>query len=258
MLLDYHIHALAHGEYEYSWSWMAQFLNTARKRQLIEIGFTEHDEYSCRIDFNSLERIRQENEDITVKIGLEVDYWAGREKHIRQILARYPYDYVIGSIHYIDGWAFDHPDYKDQFEHIDIDEIYQRYFELVDSLVKSELFTVIGHIDLIKKWGHRPVKYHMSYYLKNVLKSIKKSDLTVEINSAGLRKPVAEIYPGQEILELMARMRIPITLASDAHHPSEVGEGLREAAYLAWKAGYREIATFNRGSRIMLPLVLEK
>ncbi len=256
MLLDYHIHAAAHGEYSYTWSWIEQFLNTARSRRLIEIGFAEHDEYSSRIDFELLEHIRQENEDITIKIGLEVDYWEGREKEIRQIVARYPFDYIIGSIHYMDGWAFDHPDYKDKFDSMDLDDIYQRYFELVNSSVKSGLFTVIGHIDLVKKWGHRSIKHNLSYYIKDVLNNIKKSDLTVEINSAGLRKPVAQMYPSREILEIMADMRIPITLSSDAHHPSEVGVGVIEAASLAWAAGYREIASFSRGSRIMLPLVL--
>ncbi len=256
MLLDYHIHAAAHGEYSYSWSWLEQFMNTARSRQLIEIGFTEHDEYINRIDFKLLERIRQEHEDITIKIGLEVDYWEGREKEIRQIAARYPFDYTIGSIHYLDGWAFDHPDYKDKYDSMDLDEIYQSYFNLVNRSVKSGLFTVIGHIDLIKKWGHRPIKHNLSYYIKDVLHSIKKSDLTVEINSAGLRKPVAQLYPGQEVMEMMAGMRIPITLCSDAHHPSEVGAGIKEAAHAAWAAGYREIATFNRGRRIMLPLVI--
>ncbi len=256
MLLDYHIHAAAHGEYSYSWSWLEQFMNTARSRQLIEIGFTEHDEYINMIDFQLLERIRQENDDITVKIGLEVDYWEGREKEIRQIVAGYPFDYIIGSIHYIDGWAFDHPDYKDKFDSMDLDDICQRYFDLVNSSVRSGLFTVIGHIDLVKKWGHRPVKHNLRYYTKDVLNNIKKSDLTVEINSAGLRKPVAEMYPSREILELMAEMKIPITLSSDAHHPSEVGVGVAEAASMAWAVGYREIASFSRGSRIMLPLVL--
>ncbi|KUG04733.1 histidinol-phosphatase [hydrocarbon metagenome] len=256
MLLDYHIHALAHGEHNYSMDWLEQFLNTARSRQLIEIGFTEHDEFSSRIDFKLLERIRQENDDIAVKIGLEVDYWEGREKQISLIMARYPYDYVIGSIHYIDGWAFDHPDHRDGFEQMDIDEIYRHYFEIVNSSVKSGLFTIIGHIDLVKKWGHRPFKHNVNNYIKDVLNSIKKSDLTVEINSAGLRKPVAQIYPAREILEIMAGMKIPITLCSDAHHPSEVGAGIRQAAHLAWAAGYREIAAFNRGRRIMLPLVL--
>ncbi len=256
MLLDYHIHAAAHGEYDYSWTWIEQFINTARRRQLIEIGFIEHDEYSSKIDFNLLERIQQKNDDITVKIGLEVDYWEGRENLIRQILARYPYDYIIGSVHYINGWAFDHPDYRYKFDRMDIDEIYQRYYELVNSSVKSGLFTIIGHIDLIKKWGHRPINHNISYYIKDVLNSIKKAELTVEINSAGLRKPVAEMYPAREIMEIMAGMKIPITLSSDAHHPSEVGAGIREAAHLAWAAGYREIAAFSRGRRIMLPLVL--
>ncbi len=255
MLLDYHIHAVAHGEYQYSWEWIKQFVEKARSKKLIEIGFTEHDEYLGDIDFRLIEAIRQKYDDINIKIGLEVDYWEGREKEIRQLLACYPFDYVIGSIHYIDGWAFDHPDHRGRFDQVDIDEVYARYYQLLDRMVNSRLFTVVGHIDLVKKWGHRPIKHDLHYYSQEVLNSIKKLDLTVEINTAGLRKPVGQMYPDPDQLAFMAEMKIPVTIASDAHHPSEVGMGVTEAARAAWTAGFREIASFSRGRRIMLPLV---
>ncbi|NLL87045.1 MAG: histidinol-phosphatase HisJ family protein [Syntrophomonadaceae bacterium] len=254
MLLDYHVHAVAHGEYQYNCPWIRKFIETARSRQLSEIGFTEHDEYAAKIDYRLLETLRQEYDDITIKIGLEVDYWEGREKQIQQLLSSYPYDYIIGSIHYLDGWAFDHPDYRDGFEQKDIDQVYKRYFQLLGRMVDSGLFTIVGHFDLIKKWGHRPIGHRLNYYYDEVLNKIKKSDLCVELNSAGLRKPVGELYPGPEVLKVMASMKIPITLASDAHHPSEVGEGVREAAQAAWAAGYREIASWSRGKRVMVPL----
>lgn len=257
MLLDYHVHAVAHGEYEYSWSWIRQFIETARSQKLSEIGFTEHDNYRDKIDYRLLETLRREYHDITIKIGLEVDYWEGREKQIRQLLVGYPYDYSIGSIHYLDGWPFDHPDYRDRFETLDIDQVYQRYFQLLSRMVDSGLFTVIGHFDLIKKWGHRPVGHSLNYYYDEVLNKIRKSNLCVEINSAGLRKPVGELYPGTEILKVMASMKIPVTLASDAHHPAEVGKGVGKAAQAAWEAGYREIASLSRGKRVMLPLLLD-
>jgi len=255
MLLDYHIHAAAHGEYNYSWCWINQFLDAARGRNLKEIGFTEHDEFRESIDFALLERIRQENNDIAVRIGVEVDYWAGREKIIKEIVGSYQYDYIIGSVHFIDGWAFDHPDYRYQFNEKDIDEVYARYFDLLGQAVDSGLFNIVGHIDLVKKWGHRPVKNKLYYYTKGVLNKIKKSGMTVEINTAGLRKPVAEMYPSWDLLEIMFDMSIPITLSSDAHHPSEVGEGISEAAQMAWAVGYREISSYSRGRLKMVPLV---
>ncbi len=254
MLLDYHVHALAHGEYEYSQAWIRQFIDTARSLKLCEIGFTEHDEYIDKIDYRLLESLGREYDDITIKIGLEVDYWEGREKQIQAFKDQYPYDYLIGSIHYLDDWAFDHPDYQDKFEHMDIDQIYQRYFQVLSSMVDSGLFTVVAHFDLIKKWGHRPLKHGINYYCHEVLNKIKRSDLCVEINSAGLSKPVRELYPAPEILRMMADLRIPVTLASDAHHPAQVGEGVGEGAQALWEAGYREIASFSRGKRVMLPL----
>lgn len=254
MLQDYHVHALAHGEYEYTYDWLKKFLITARKRQIQELGFAEHDEFLSRIDTSILKRLQEEFPDITLRLGLEVDYIPGREDYIRQISQSYDFDYIIGSVHFIDGWGFDHPDLRHLFEEKDIDQVYSRYFELVQMAVKTGLFDIIGHLDLIKIWGHRPRRHNVLFYVESLLNSIKAAGMLIEINSAGLRKPVGEMYPQQEIIKLMASKQIAVTLGSDAHHPRQVGEGLREVRGVLINAGFTHRASLQQRQMEMQPL----
>ena len=112
MLQDYHVHALAHGEYQYTYEWLKQFLITARERQIFELGFAEHDEFVSQIDTSVLKRLQEEFPDIKLRLGLEVDYIPGREDYIQQLEQSCDFDYIIGSVHFIDGWGFDHPDFR--------------------------------------------------------------------------------------------------------------------------------------------------
>lgn len=254
MKIDYHIHALSHGEYEYTSEWLEKYIIRARELGIDELGFSEHDEFVNEIDYDILENVRKENLDIPIKLGLEVDYQLGLEKNIKELTSLKDFDYIIGSVHYINGWAFDHPDYKHKFKENDIDIIYQSYFDIVDNAVKSDLFDVLGHIDLIKKWGDRPKKKDVINYIKPVLSNIKDANLVVELNSSGLRKEVQEIYPQYEIIELMKEMDIEITFGSDAHHPSQIALDLDKLIFLAKKVGYKNIVTFTKREKSWLPL----
>ncbi|NLX03488.1 MAG: histidinol-phosphatase HisJ family protein, partial [Syntrophomonadaceae bacterium] len=174
--------------------------------------------------------------------------------YIQQIIHSYDFDYIIGSVHFIDGWGFDHPDFRHLFEGKDIDQVYGRYFELVQMAVKSGLFDIIGHLDLIKIWGHRPRRNNVMFYVEPLLNSIKAAGVLIEINSAGLRKPVGEIYPQKEIIDFMASKQIAVTLGSDAHHPWQVGEGLQEAQVVLINAGFTHLASLQQRQVKMQPL----
>lgn len=255
MLVDYHVHALAHGEYRYSQEWVNEFLDRASQRGIEELGFSEHDEYSELVDINLFKKLQiNRRNNINVKLGLEVDYIPGREEKIREIIISKEYDYIIGSVHYIDGWGFDHPDYRAGFNDRDIDEVYAQYANILMKMVQSDCFDVVGHIDLVKKWGYRPRKRTTIYYLEPVLKAIKKYGLAVEINSAGLRKTVEELYPASNLVNMMFSYSIPITFGSDAHHPDEMGEGLKEAYRSARQAGYRYLVRFDQHEKLVTPI----
>jgi histidinol-phosphatase (PHP family) len=247
MLVDYHVHVVAHGEYKYSWEWINKYLLQARQQGIEEVGFSEHDEFCSLTSCQLIEQLQKEwNGTITIRKGLEADYIPGRETEIIELMGKNAYDYIIGSIHFIDGWGFDHPDFRNGFEERDIDETYQRYTELLIQMAQTRLFDIVGHLDLIKIWGHRPRRQTSRHYFEPVLKTIKEYGLTVEINSAGLRKEVAEIYPALELIERMFQYSIPITFGSDAHHPEQIGEGLARAYQLARQAGYRYLVRFAR------------
>lgn len=253
-MLDYHVHVVAHGEYEYTDEWLGAYLKVARQKGVHEIGLAEHDEYVDCIDSDLLAQLAMDFSDILIRKGLEVDYIPGREQDIQAILNGQGFDYVIGSVHFINGWGFDHPDYKNLFNEKDIDEVYADYFALVGQAAATGFFDIIGHIDLVKIWGHRPAKNSLMYFVEPVLKRIKAANMVIEINSAGLRKPVGEIYPQREIVDAMFSLNIPITLGSDAHHPEQLGEGLDKAVLLAKQAGYRYAAGFDQRRRYYVDL----
>lgn len=255
MMADYHIHVLSHGEFEYKREWLNRFIDQACSRGIREIGFSEHDEFFAQVDLALFQQIKIERRsDITLKMGIEVDYMPGLEKNLIRLASIPELDYTIGSVHFIDGWAFDHPDFKDGYHNRDTDEIYARYTEILAQMAESGLFDIVGHLDLVKIWGHRPRRHNPEYYFEPVLNAVKASNMAVEINSAGLRKPVTEIYPAAALVKRMFEKNIPIVLGSDAHHPEQVGEGLKEACLLAMNAGYRSRVSFDRHQKTVQPI----
>ncbi|NLV16544.1 MAG: histidinol-phosphatase HisJ family protein [Syntrophomonadaceae bacterium] len=247
MLIDYHVHAMAHGEYKYSADWLQGYINQARARKISHLGFSEHDWLWSGIDLSAVQELapKPENADISIRVGIEVDYRPETENEIKALLGQNSLDYVIGSVHHIGEWPFDHADYKDKFLHCDIDEVYQEYYMLVQQAVRSQLFDIVGHLDLVKVWGFRSSKYQDSSRLKALLGEIRKSGMAVEVNTGGLRKPIGEIYPSENILHSLFENNIPITFGSDAHHPNQLGDGLSDACRMAWNVGYRSMAGFS-------------
>ncbi len=244
-LIDYHIHPYSHGEINLTEKKLKEFVNKARKKGLIEIGFSDHDQFLDQIDWNLLKNC-QKNSSLPVKLGLEIDYRPGREEVIKGILNKYELDYCIGSVHFIDQWNFDHPDYIQEYKKGDIDKLYEKYFSLVNQAVSSNLFDIIGHFDLIKIFNFYPDTYDLEKLVKPVLKEIKKRDLVVEINTNGLNKPVQEIYPSLEIIKMMKKLNILITTGSDAHSEDRVGENIFKILQMLRKTGYKEITSFNK------------
>ena len=254
MAVDYHVHVAAHGEYHYSEEWLNLYLQNARQRGIQAIGLAEHEEYRDRADQALIERLRRP--DLYVARGLEIDFIPGREETIKEMLDQYPLDFVIGSVHYIDGWPFDHPDYRQQFASADFDQVYSQYFALVDKLVGCGLFDIVGHLDLIKIWGHRPKLKNSLQYALPVLHSIKTAGMIIEINSAGIRKPVGEVYPAWKIIEEMFRLGLPVTMGSDAHNPDQVAEDFAEITRSLWDIGYRKVVAFRGRKPYLLPLII--
>jgi histidinol-phosphatase (PHP family) len=191
--------------------------------------------------------------DISIKLGIEVEYTPEIEKPTGEVLKNYDFDYIYGSTHFIGKWVFDHPAQKDEWKKRDVYEVYEEYFSTLRKMMASGLFDVVAHIDLVKKFGYRPDRSLAEIY-NEVARSIVRYDLCIEINTSGLRKPVKEIYPAEELLKICFDANVPIVLGSDAHRPDEVAMDFDRALALVKKIGYKKIATFSNRKRALVNL----
>lgn len=256
---DYHMHTplCRHASGE-----PVDYARRALEVGLTEIGFSDHSPMQ-RDDFDDwrmfdrqldeyVEKVRKAQREfpqLTIRFALEVDYLPGQESWIRDLAARHPWDYFIGSVHYVsDTWAVDSPYKLSEWKHRDTFEVWSVYFERLTMAAETGLFEIIGHTDLPKKFGHRPTKDCTPLYEK-FLNAAKRHNCAIELNTAGLRKDCKEIYPSREILALAFKKGVPITFGSDAHAPEEVGMNFAEAIQLARGAGYLEACRFEKRVR---------
>lgn len=221
-------------------------------------GFSEHapmdfdQHYRLPIDKvsvyeNEVKHLQKEFEkDITILLGYEVDFM----QHIPMldVILKAKVDYLIGSVHFLDGWGFDNPEFIGTYENSDIDKIWQDYFDCIEAMAKSNLFDIVGHLDLIKIFKFMPKK-EVSIIAKKSIQAIKKANMVVEINPAGFRKPINEQYPTTKLLEMCYEWDIPITFGSDAHAVNQVGFCYEEAVSIAKKIGYTQCVTFQQRQR---------
>jgi len=239
----------------------------AVKVGLSEIGFSDHspmprddfDDWRMRADqldeyVTKVEAARRAHPGLTIKLALEVDYLPGYEDWIRDLASRHPWDYLIGSVHYIASspaaeepgqvWAIDSPQTIAEWKRRDPFEVWSAYFERLTLAAESGLFNVIGHADLCKKFCFYPKQDCEPLFIR-FLEAAKRSGTAIELNTAGLRKDCREIYPSLRILRLAAERDVPITFGSDAHAPGEVGADFDKALNLAREAGYRRYSRFT-------------
>jgi len=201
------------------------------------LAFEEMEAYRADV----LEAKERYADQIEILLGYEVDWLPG---HMDKRVLQADVDYLIGSVHFIDKWGFDNPEFLNGWKEKDIDEIWQAYFEATEAMANSGLFDIVGHFDLIKVFKYLP-KQDTRILAKDALKAIKASGMVLELNTAGLRKPTGEIYPSKTLLEAAYELDIPITFSSDAHSPKQVGLGYEAATQLARDVGYTKAVTFK-------------
>jgi histidinol-phosphatase (PHP family) len=204
------------------------------------MGFEEMQKYEEKI--NSLKKKYKDK--IKILTGYEVDFTPMVDKRVLQR----DVDYLIGSVHFLDNWGFDNPEFIKEWDRRDVDDVYREYFSLIEKMANSKLFQIVGHIDLVKVFGHKPKKL-IKDLAKDAIKAIKKNNLVVEVNTAGLRKKAKEIYPGDEILEMILDEGIDVTTSSDAHSINQVGFMLKETTEKLKKLGVKRLAYFEKKSK---------
>ena len=257
MIIDLHNHTplCNHAEGKIS-----EYIENAIKSGTKVFGFSDHapmdfdTEYRMKFDemkgyeAEVLKNKQKYKDKIEILLGYEVDYLKG---HIDSRVINADVDYLIGSVHFIDEWGFDNPEFIGRYKSEDIDEIWQKYFNATKEMAESGLFDIVGHLDLIKVFKFMPNK-DINELAKETLLAIKKADMVLEINVAGYRKPIGEAYPSPELLKEAYKMEIPITFGSDAHKPEQVSLYNDEVINMAKNVGYTKCAFFRNRKREFL------
>ncbi len=191
-------------------------------------------------------------EETDLRLGVEADFVPGAEDRIANLLEARDFDYVVGSVHFLGDLAVDYEAY-DVYRAMEVEKVWRRYFETLGEAARSGLFDILGHPDLVKVWGAarpRPAGDLRRFY-ELAMDGIAESDVAVEVSTAGLRKPVGEIYPDRAFLEMCLQAGAPVALSSDAHLPEHLGYGYAQALELLSDLGVSEICVFERRTRRM-------
>jgi len=252
---DYHTHPQGHRVQPYTPSLLQPWADSARKSGLTDIAFTDHDRYHAGVDFHEIDRLREANPDLRIRAGIELDNdpihsAAGREwieKHWDRL------DFVLGSVHFLDrdDQMFDSvPNGATQFAGRDVDAIYADYFRRVREMAATGLIDCLAHVDLIKIHGHRPGA-EIGAIVNETLDFVRNRNLAIELSTAGWRKPVNELYPGDRIIELAIEKGIPFTIASDAHSHAQLGENYARLAKKMATFGVSQTCIYKKHQRIV-------
>jgi len=260
---DYHMHTpLCH----HATGHPADYAQEAIRKGLPEIGFADHNPMPARFDdwrmgiedmpryFELIEEAREMTPGFPIRLGLECDYLPGHEDWITKLAAMAPWDYLIGSVHYLTpDWAVDNPAYVGRYEACPPGELWSMYWSAAERCARSGLFDFIAHPDLVKIFGARPAG-DLNRYYEPVIAALADTGGAFEINTAGLRKPVREIYPALDFLKLARSAGVPLVINSDAHMPGQVGMDFEPARAMAREAGNTSTLQFRSRERIALPL----
>jgi histidinol-phosphatase (PHP family) len=252
---DYHSHPQGHRTLPYSQELLQPWVESARARRLTDFAFTDHDRFHAGIDFDEIERLRENNLDVKIRAGIELDNDPKRSAAGRKWIEQHwdKLDFVLGSVHFLerDDQMFDEVSVgAAQFEGREVATVYADYFRRVREIAATGLVDCLAHLDLVKIHGHRPDS-DIEPIIAETLEFIASSGLAIELSTAGWRKPVNELYPSDPIIELAMAKGIPFTVASDAHSHVQLGENFDRLAEKMSALGIREVAIYQDHKREM-------
>ena len=190
---------------------------------------------------------------LEIRAGMECDYLPDCDGFIDELATQYDWDYLIGSVHYLGGWDFDNPKWLGKWAETDVDAVWTEYWKTYAQMAESGLFDILAHPDLVKKFSYAP-EGDLDRYYEPAIEAIAANGSVIEINTAGLHKPCAEVYPAPRFLELARSAGIGLIISSDAHAPKEVARDFTKAQAMARAAGYEETQLFNKRQRTAEPL----
>ncbi len=263
MLCDHHTHTHLCG---HAAGEPVDYARAAREAGLSALGVADHnpmpgafDDWRMRLDdlpryIDMVEAAREAVAPFPVRLGLEVDYLEGGEAWVEELAGRADWDYFIGSVHYIaPGWDVDNERWKARLRAAPADSVWQTYYRLVEKSIRSELFDIIGHVDLPKKFGHAPPDSLETLFMPCVEAAVE-CGVAFEINTSGWHKDCHEQYPSGILLRHLSEAGVQIAIGSDAHDPRHVARDFSRAVGLAREAGFRHIVSFEKRAAATVPL----
>ncbi|MER3522149.1 MAG: hypothetical protein C4317_08285 [Acidimicrobiia bacterium] len=287
-MIDYHVHYHQHGESgEYELQRLESIAETAKRKGLVEVGLSEHvfrfvefvdvvgdwwndtddpkwlrdhcEKYFAQHATQSVHRyldfLRADHDwGVTIRAGLEVDFFPGRMAEVKQFLDSLELDFVLGSVHWIGAWGFDNEEVSDEWERRDPDSVYEQYFDHLLALASTGVPQVLAHPDLPKKFGYRSRNYDLAAAYSGLVTVCTREGVGLEVSSAGWRVPAQEQYPERQLLEVAVSRGAQLTTASDAHVPELVGYRVDNLCELLKGLGCREIYGYRQRRPIRFPL----
>jgi len=257
---DYHIHTT----YSDGREGPEACIEAAFKYGLSEIGFSDHinpadGHLKWTMDHDRLPdyvehilRLKKQHPEIAVRMGIELDYLPGMEQEARAIIDAFPFDYIIGSVHYLGDETVDlGPEF---YIGKNINQIYENYFNLVCEAASTGLYDIIGHADLVRIHRFRPEE-DITHLYSMMASAFEIHDVAFELNTNGRNRPLHDFYPDRKYLHLFAEHGVPVCVNSDAHLPERIGQFFDEAYELLKLSGFTEMAVFKGRERYMIPLV---
>lgn len=265
MLTSYHNHT--------TWSdgapTLAAQIHAAQQAGITELGIADHlvlhpsgeeVEWSMPPDLLGdyvleLRAAAAEVRGLTLRIGVEADYFPETVEQLRERLEPYPWDFVVGSVHYVDGFPVDeNARLWDALSEAERNKVWRGYWVRMRALAESRVFDFAAHLDLPKKFGYRPT-IDLSAEIAAALDALAAAGMALEINTAGWSLPAAEAYPSLPLLREARSRGIPLLINADAHFPEFLTRNFDRARELAREAGYTELVRYER--RQAIPYALE-
>jgi histidinol-phosphatase (PHP family) len=274
LLTDYHLHLRpdedgTDAERYFTAANAERYRTVAAERGIEELGVSEHiyrfrqalnvwqhrlwlenavDDLDAYCDF-----VRSETD---LRLGIEADYIPGGEDRMATLLEEREWDYVVGSVHFLGDEAVDYDRFDVWTKGPSPDRVWTRYFEVLGEAARTGMFDILAHPDLVKVWGgERPrPEGDLRRFYEIAMDGIAESQVAIEVSTAGLRKPVGELYPAPSFLEMCLEAGCPVALSSDAHRPDEIGAGYEEALEVLDGLGVRELCVFEGGERRLVPI----
>ncbi len=263
MIISYHNHT--------TWSdgvtTIADQIEGARRCNIDELGISDHYVLSPetrhvgwsmpvhRLDeyVEELRAAALHSQHPTVRIGLEADFFPETVENLRNCLASYSFDYVIGSVHFIDDFPIDaEKKFWDMLSEQDRNNKWSLYWERLREMAESRVYDIVGHLDLPKKFGYRPT-VDLRSEIDSALDAIAECEMTIELNTAGWFLAPKEPYPSLELLRAARMRQIPLVISADAHTPKHLVRNFDLAQSLAREAGYRELVRYAKRKRYPVP-----